>query len=114
MKSLIPPSIEGGSYQLFKIRQLYQIDNPYHHKHGDMYGENVTRASEGSEMSEVSDVLERAWRAGDPAPAFCLSTHCGVCGSRNIRYRDKYSHEALCQKCANKYVHAWYLAGGWC
>jgi hypothetical protein len=75
-----------------------------------MYGENVTPASEGSEMNEVSDVLERAWRGGDPAPAFRLSTSCGVCGSWDIRYRDKHSHEALCQKCANKYVHAWYLA----
>jgi hypothetical protein len=47
---------------------------------------------------------------GDPAPPFRLSQTCGICGSRAIRYRDKYSHEALCQPCVNKYVQAWYLA----
>jgi hypothetical protein len=35
---------------------------------------------------------------------------CGICGSRAIRYRDKYSGEAWCQKCTDKYVHDWYLA----
>jgi hypothetical protein len=52
----------------------------------------------------------RAWRDGQPAPAFRLSKTCGICGSFAIRYRDKYSHEAVCRKCADKYVHDWYLA----
>ena len=47
---------------------------------------------------------------GDPAPPFRLSQTCGICGSRAIRYRDKFSQEALCQPCVNKYVQAWYLA----
>jgi len=32
---------------------------------------------------------------GDPAPPFRLSQTCGICGSRAIRYRDKYINRAV-------------------
>jgi hypothetical protein len=47
---------------------------------------------------------------GGPAAPFHLPQRCGICGSGAIRYRDKFSQEALCQPCVNKYVQAWYLA----
>ena len=35
---------------------------------------------------------------------------CGTCGSRLIRYRNRFSGEALCQKCTDKYLPDWYVA----
>ena len=48
---------------------------------------------------------------GDPAPPFRLSQTCGICGSRTIRYRDKFSQEAVFVHARPaERVQAWYLA----